>query len=420
MAGRSILNINTLPTRDDTIIRKEIYPYEPFTTSFASSEEIRIAIQSQDSYLLPCESYLYLKITATTTGVHGEEDAEVTFVNNFISFLFDDVRYELNGVEIDRLRNVGRASTMKLLSASRTSQLNGYNFFCKSMEVLSPRSERPNPTAAFPTKEYDIVIPLSAWFGFCDDYRKIVLNARHVLILNRSRDSLNCVVGGGAAFTASRINLTINKIQWKMPHVTLADSSKLKMLNYLSKNRKIVAQYRSMDLIEYPTLPQTPNHLWAVKTVSHVHRPRYVIVGLQTNRNRLHTVDASKFDTCHITSVRLHMNSQIYPYNLNDVVIGGGIYSELYNMYIRIQSSYYNDSEGRNPFQMKFGQYQECPLFTFDTTYADESLIGSSVDIKVEIKASENMPANTSAFCLIVYDNEFTYSPFDSVVVRGI
>lgn len=271
MAGKSILNINTLATRDDSIIRKEIYPYEPFTTSFDNSEEIRIAIQSQDSYLLPCESYLYLKITATTTGVHAEGDAEVHFVNNFVSFLFDDARYELNGVEIDRMRNVGRASTMKLLVASRTSHLRAYQAFCKSMEASSPRSVRPEREAnaqgvdnrPFPPRIYDVVIPLSVWFGFCDDYRKIVLNTRHVLILNRSRDTLNCIRGGGVDNTASRVSLTINKIQWKMPHITLADPVKLKMLNYLSKNRKIVAQYRSIDLVEYPALPQTPSHLWA-------------------------------------------------------------------------------------------------------------------------------------------------------------
>lgn len=130
MAVNSILNINTLATRDDTIIKKEIYPYAPYTTTYGNSEEIRITIQSQDSYLLPCESYIYMQITATTAGAHGENDPEINFVNNFISFLFSDVRYELNGVEIDRVRNVGRSSTMKLSIASRTSQLAAYNSYC--------------------------------------------------------------------------------------------------------------------------------------------------------------------------------------------------------------------------------------------------------------------------------------------------
>lgn len=89
-------------------------------------------------------------------------------------------------------------------------------------------------------------------------------------------------------------------------------------------------------------------------------------------------------------------------------------------MYAQIHSSYYNGSEAPNPFQMKVGEYQNSPLFAFDTSHADESLIGTSVDIKVEIKASQNLPGGTSAFCLIVYDNEFTYSPFDGLVVRTV
>lgn len=423
MSGMNILNVSTLANQDDSIIRKEFYPYEPYTNSYGDSEEIRIAIQSQDTYLLPCESYLYLKITSSTVGTHGNNDAEVHFVNNLASYLFNDVRYELNGVEIDRLRNVGRSSMMKLLVASRTSQLRAYHSHCKTFEGVSPRGVRAagvGPEVALPNKSYDVVIPLSVWFGFCDDYRKVILNARHVLILNRSQNTLDCVKGGGAANTASRVSIAIDKIQWKMPHVSLADPIKLKMMNYLSKNRKITVQYRSMDFVEYPALPQTSSRMWPVKTVSHVNRPRYVVLGLQTNKVRVHTADASKFDICHITSVRLHLNSQIYPYNLNDVIIGGGIFSELYNMYMQIHQSYYNYSEAPNLFGLKFGKYQTSPLFAFDTTHADESLISTSVDIKIEIKASENLPVNTAAYCLIIYDNEFTYSPLDSLVVRSI
>lgn len=93
------------------------------------------------------------------------------------------------------------------------------------------------------------------WFGFCDDYRKIIVNCKNELILNRSRNTINCTRGGNAAADAARVTLTIMKIQWKMPHITLSDSVKLGIMNYLSKTRKITIQYRSMDMMEYPTLP---------------------------------------------------------------------------------------------------------------------------------------------------------------------
>lgn len=178
-SGSNVLSIGTLAVHDDTIIRKEFYPYAPYTTTFNESDEIRIAIQSQDSYLLPCESYIWMQISVTTEGAHIAGDPEIKFVQNFASFLFSDARYELNGIEIDRVRDVGRSSTMKLAIASRTSNLNGYYSFCKSMESTAARNNE--------MKVYDIVIPLSVWFGFCDDYRKIILNCKHELILNRAR-----------------------------------------------------------------------------------------------------------------------------------------------------------------------------------------------------------------------------------------
>lgn len=419
MVNGSILSIDKLAARDDTIIRKEIYPYSPYTTAFGPSDEIRIAIQSQDSYLLPCESFIWMQITATTAGTHAANHAEITFIENFASFLFNDARYELNGVEIDRMRNVGRSSTMKLLVASRSSELYAYHSYCQTMKNSSPRSDNVANEAPL-VKTYDVIVPLSAWFGFCDDYRKIILNCKHEIILNRSRSSSDCIEGGSVNQNAARITIALTKIQWKMPHVTLSDRVKLNMLNYLSKNRKITIQHRSMDLVEYPELPQTNSHMWSVKTVSHVNRPRYVIVGLQTGRNNSPTVNASKFDPCHMSELRLHMNSQIYPYNMNQINIGGALYAELFEMYTRIHSTYYNGTEPSNLFALSYQTFQSCPLFAFDTSRADESLIDSSVDIKVEMKTSANVPANTAAFCLIIYDNEFTYSPFDGLVVRNV
>lgn len=96
---------------------------------------------------------------------------KVKFIHNFASFLFSEARYELDSVEIDRIRNVGITSTMKLYAASQLSNINQYYEFNKAFtnkEAQSATAER----------EYDVVILLSAWFGFCDDYRKIILNSR--------------------------------------------------------------------------------------------------------------------------------------------------------------------------------------------------------------------------------------------------
>ncbi|KYN27443.1 hypothetical protein ALC57_03152 [Trachymyrmex cornetzi] len=57
-----ILNITGEPIFDDRIVKIETHTYNPFAnTTFGYSDEIRIPIQQQDLYTLPCESFLYVE-----------------------------------------------------------------------------------------------------------------------------------------------------------------------------------------------------------------------------------------------------------------------------------------------------------------------------------------------------------------------
>lgn len=411
----NILNIGACAAQDDSIIKKEVYTYTPYTSSLGESEEIRITIQHQDACLLPCESYLYLQMKVETENFsESTPDADkVHFVRNFPSFLFSDARYELNGVEIDRIKNVGITSTMKLITASRESNLLGYYGFTESFK----KKEAPNKIKDI---VYDVMLPLSVWFGFCEDYRKIIWNSRHELIMNRASTYLNCIHGGKDEASAPSVKITLNKIEWKMPHIILNNSMKINMNRFLSNNKQLPLQYRSWEMHEYPELPQTTNQVWSVKTISHLNKPRYVLVAFQTDKKDKKIEDASKFLAADIVSVRLHLNSNVYPYHMHEVNIPHGRFTELYEAYKNIQSSYYDGAEVRNIFSNTHGDFQSDTIFAFDTSRADDSLMKGAVDIRLEIKASKNIDKKTSAFCLIIYENEFTYSPNNAIVTRSV
>ena len=59
-----------------------------------------------------------------------------------------------------------------------------------------------------------IYVSLGMLLGFCD-YKHVVINARHELILIRARNDNNCIVEDPA--TESKLELF--KIQWRMPNV---------------------------------------------------------------------------------------------------------------------------------------------------------------------------------------------------------
>ena len=109
-----ILSIGGKPTFDDPIVKLETHTYNPYVnTTFGYSDEIRITIQQQDLYTLPCESFLYVE---GKLKINKPNDVlTVMLGNNCVAFLFDEIRYELNGVEISRNRNVGITNTLKTM-----------------------------------------------------------------------------------------------------------------------------------------------------------------------------------------------------------------------------------------------------------------------------------------------------------------
>ncbi|XP_070526358.1 uncharacterized protein [Cardiocondyla obscurior] len=107
-----ILIIDDKPIFDNSIVKIETHTYNPYAnTTFGYSDEIRIPIQQQDLYTLPCDSFLYIEGKIKIKKLDDKLTAALG--NNCVAFMFDAIRYELNGVEIDRNRNVGITSTFK-------------------------------------------------------------------------------------------------------------------------------------------------------------------------------------------------------------------------------------------------------------------------------------------------------------------
>lgn len=83
-------------------------------------------------------------------------------------------------------------------------------------------------------------------------------------------------------------------------------------------------------------------------------------------------------------------------------------------MYARFQTSYYGKTNtpllSPNQFEKK------APIVVIDCSKQNESVKTSSVDIKLELEFEDNIPANTSAYCLILHDKIVTYTPLTGVV----
>lgn len=398
-----ILNINDPVNFDDSITKIEYHSYSPFTNTFKNNDEIRIAIQHQDIYVLPCESLIYiegkLECVPETTKTN-----DAKFTNNAIAYLFEEIRYEINGVEIDHNKNVGLTSTIKnklSLTENESKMLLNSGW---SLNSFSPNADG----------SFNFCLPLKCLLGFAEDYQKIIINAKHELILIRSRTDLNSVYSQNC----TEIAITINKLQWHIPHVTVADKEKLFLLKITESNHPIKIPFRSWDLYEYPSLPLSTSHNWAVKTVNQLEKPRFIIFALQTGRRDSKIGDASKFNHCHLTDLKVYLNSEKYPYNDLNVKFDTNQYAILYNMYCNFQQSYYN----RRPEPLLTREQYKilAPLVVIDCSRQSEYLKTGPVDVRLEFQTSENIPENTAAYCLLLHDKIVEYKPLTGEVQRII
>ncbi|KYM84799.1 hypothetical protein ALC53_05052 [Atta colombica] len=159
-------------------------------------------------------------------------------------------------------------------------------------------------------------------------------------------------------------------------HVSLSEINKLSMLRVLESGHYLSMSFRSWDLYEHPLLhDQTFIHQKRL-----LNSKSHVIFALQTSRNNNILQNASVFDACNLSNVKLYLNSDFYPYN--DLNL-------------------------------------DFDFTVIDCSRQNES-IKSVTDVRIEFDCKANVPANTTAYCLIIHDRVVQYNPLTNVVRKII
>ncbi|XP_046660299.1 uncharacterized protein LOC124361346 [Homalodisca vitripennis] len=392
----ALLAIESAAEYDEVVTGWEFHSHKPYASStLKNNDEIRIPISQQDIITAPFESSIHITGKVSAKKADGSE-ASISLINNAIAFLFDDVRYEIGGIEVDRTKNVGITSTIKGLLSIRDEEQK-----C----LVNACWLGPNTTSE--AGEFTYSVPLKLLMGFAEDYKRIVANVKQELVLLRSATDVNAVISPDA----SNLDFQITSLEWRVPHVTVSDSYKLKLLRVIEKDTLIHLPFRSWELHEYPSLPQTTRQSWTIKTSSQIEKPRYVVLAFQTGRKNDLRKDASTFDRCALTNVKLYLNSQYYPYD--------NVHGDLcifYDMYTRFQSSYYQKPGSPLVDFKTFTSH--VPLYVIDCSKQNDSIKSGPVDVRLEFEAKENFPPNTAAYCLLLHDSHMAYTVLTGSVQR--
>jgi len=401
---------------DCKITQMQYHSFLPYSSTAVSyNDEIRISIQNMDAYTLPCESYLYIEGKLNIPSDIEDVEKEFNFTNNGLAFLFSEIRYEINGVEIQKLKSPGISSSLKGFCSHTPSELN--HLQNAAWDVDMDASENRNFML---NKKFAGCIPLKHLFGFCEDYKKILLNCNQQIILNRSSTDFDALyvsetINNENNEKLKRVVIELSKIIWKMPIIRVSDKEKIKLLKVLDSRKPLTCAFRNWDLCEYPVLPQNTSHSWTVKSSSLLEKPRFALIGFQTNRKNNLFNPSGRFDHCYLKNLKVHLNSEVYPYEDFRADFTNNVTTILYEAYAEFQKSYY-EREYSEPLLSKNIYQQFVPIIVVDLSRQNDNVKSSTVDLRIEFETDKAIPAKTAAYCLILHDQIITYNPFNGDV----
>ncbi|XP_065370893.1 uncharacterized protein LOC135963070 [Calliphora vicina] len=388
-----IINVLEKPMMDERIIKKDYHTYTPYIQSFNNNDEIRISIQNQDLYVLPSESFLYIEGTVLDA-TSGLKSKNFKLKNNFVPNLFEEIRYELNGVEIDRTRHLGVSSTIKnylSLNDSESIMMGNASWsYDKDIDVGE----------GF----FNFYVPLKSLLGFAEDYNKIMLNCKHELILLRTKNDDNIV---NSNQTTEKPKITIQNISWRIPHVKLSDYAKLNTIKIINSGNVLPIAFRSWDCHYHPQLSASQNHIWNVKLAANRERPRFVLIAFKHNNKLTHS---------NLNNIKVHLNSDSYPYDDLNVKFDNQRFAILYDMYVKFQQNFY--MREAQPLLSAEEFKEKAPIIVIDVSHQNEAVTTGPIDIKVEFSTDKIVEANTSAYCLLIHDRLIEYSPLTASVKK--
>ena len=418
---------------DDSIYEYEYKEYNPIagTAAELNRGSIVIVIEAQDIYTQPAESFLLIEgqLIQNDDTPYLLND-EVALINNGIMYLFSDVRYHFASHEIEVLQNPGHATTMlgMLKFPDDFSKSQGLNqCWIKDTGEGNAVIDGDNPNEGFKLRrnyiinmpegdnnkgKFNFKIPLKHFFGFCEDYRKILYGMQQRLTITRTGSDnailkRNAAAGGDAA--NGKVKLT--KVSWFMPHVVPSDEYRLQLDKIIEKKEKIPVGYRMLQCDNLPVPEGIGTFTWRLGVKSSPDIPRFIIVGFQTNKNNLQTENPAIFNNCDVRNIYVTLNAKRYPdidYE-NEFTINK--FSRIYADAALFRKKFYNMDELVSNHNINPVDYKNLyPLFLFDVTKQSEKLKTSVSDI--HIKASfnnNNPPANTIAYAVIISDRLFHF-----------
>ena len=413
-----ILDLTEKYTEDTSIKSKEAFPFLPITgTQYNTPSLIRIDIENQDEFFQPHKSWL--QIDGKIVKQNGNRYAvgnDITLTNNGIMHCFQNIKYILGGNEIESLSECGQATTM--LGMARYSSAfhegiglaQGWDPDTKTTVANNTgftKRQKYFVATPDPTGEFSIPIYLDHISGFAEDYDKVIYGMKQTLQLTRKAND------NDALFRVAGVDdgkIEISKITWWMPRVTPNETVTYDLYKQIENKDLVECAFRMRQCASIAIPVGLSDYVWNLGVRTAPEKPRYIIIGLQTDKSGDQKNNAALFDHCSVTNMKVRLNSTEYPgcdVNANFKI---NSFAGFYQNMINFTNEYYGVDRMVASSSVDAQDYKDLfPLFFFDVTRQSERLNQGVVDIAVKMTFSAGVIAQTKAYALIISDRNIKF-----------
>ena len=424
----SMLHIQKEAQVDDSIQSYKRFSYLPISgTNLNNANPIVIRVENSDNYFRPSDSEIEIEGTVTKeNGEHYKKDeSKLALANNGLMFLFDNIKYELSNIEIDSVYNPGQATTMfGLLTKNRDYNSggglnsgwlmddgdgkadkdtnNGYENRRKQLFVNNSVAGDDANSGSF-----RFSIKLEDIFGFAADYTRVLYGFTHTLTLVRNLNTADAlfVAAGGPA----NPKITFTNISWILPTVDPSEVANYELTKLINEQKTLAIDFRVRQCLT-TTVPQTNEFRWRIGIRQAPEKPRYIVVGFQTDKEGALKKNIGLFDHCQVKNTFALLNNQRYPAVDYHTDFIKHQYNCLYREFYLFLGKYYGINTSVTSTAVDPVSYKHLfPLIVYDVSRQSERVQQAVVDITIAFQFGLNVPEKTKAYCLMISDRRLKF-----------
>jgi len=424
---------------DNSIESKQYTSFIPQTKAGFNnpSETIEIEIPASDAYYMPSESFLHIRgRLVRANDAAYDANVRIALINNAITYLFSSIEYSLGGKRVETLNYPGHTTSMvgyitypddfnssaglnqcwrkdtsiNAISAEYTTSPAVAADAAITAGQFTPQ-RNPNYNDGFSIRrqllmdndtpgQFSFKIPFSHMFGF-GEFKKVLYNLQHTLRLTRGSDVLpihraNNVTDG---------KILLSDIRWTVPKIVPSVEIRTALLESVTKKTTFPITFSGRTDQHTVVTSDIREFEWMMNRTAGVEKPRWIIVGFQTNKNTTQEQNPAVFDHVNLTNAFVELNDVKYPANERIINFTTNDYVDFCVMADEFKREHHAFNNLISGTQIDMLNYKKLfPLIVFDVRHQSERVKSNVMSMKLNFKFSENVPANTHMYVVIISD----------------